>query len=221
MGSSAITVAPFPGWDSTLQRSAQPLHAFLHSEHVPVRASAPDRSPRPSSVTRTTMLPAVCSHRDLRVPGAGVAHRVVQRFLHQPVDADLVLVRQVFRTRFSDSTATSISLRRDTSRPCHSSAATRPRSSSIEGRSSSAILRTACKVSFGDGLHMVELLPALRRSRPESMAEGVRYPPAARPATVRPRRAARARWSAVRFPARPPGAPRAAAIRVGFGPAPR
>src|SRR5450759_2946163 len=46
----------------------------------------------------------------------------------------------------SDSTETSISLRRDTSLPCHSRAAANPRSSSMEGRSRSAIFLTDWKV---------------------------------------------------------------------------
>src|SRR4029077_209983 len=44
---------------------------------------------------------------------------------------------------FSSTVSTSIPVRLDTPRACQSSAATRPRSSNIEGRSSKAILRTS------------------------------------------------------------------------------
>jgi hypothetical protein len=36
---------------------------------------------------------AECSTADLRIPGSGVPHRVVQSFLNNPMDADFVFGR--------------------------------------------------------------------------------------------------------------------------------
>ncbi len=68
-------------------------------------------------------------------------HAVVQRLLHDAIDAGLVLLGQIFGNP-SAATLTQTPVRLETSRACHCSAGTSPRSSSIEGRSSSAMLRT-------------------------------------------------------------------------------
>ena len=80
-------------------------------------------------------------HRNVHLPRAGVLLAVVQRFLHDAIDARLVLFRKFFGNLIAE-TFTHTPLRLETSRACHSSAAINPRSSSIEGLSSSAMLRT-------------------------------------------------------------------------------
>src|ERR1700720_4567164 len=71
-----------------------------------------------------------------------VFRAIIQGFLYDSVHTRLMLFGQLVGNILFHY-PTSIPVRLETSRPCHSSAATRPRSSNIEGRRSRAIFRTS------------------------------------------------------------------------------
>ena len=131
-----------PGIDDNC--ATKPLYPLLH----------PEESHPPSAFGLET----ASIVRDLElnsVAGLGQVHqnilrmsmtpRVIQRLLYHSEQTNFHFIRQMFETS-SAWTLTSMSPCVASSRAYHSTAGTSPSSSSMEGRSSNAILRTVCMI---------------------------------------------------------------------------
>ena len=130
--------------DGQRGRRAAPARSRIPASPMPPRASSSASKPWPSSSIERRSPSAAAHEQDADSLRAGVLDDVRHRLLHDPVQRRLDLGgRRSSPSRDSSSTAIPVaSVKVSTSR---SSAATRPKSSSAFGRSSTASRRTSCK----------------------------------------------------------------------------
>ena len=162
-GTSATTVVPAPGVDSTCSRPP----ARDTRSRIPARPSASARvavgsKPDPSSSTTATTALFFRCRRMLTRLGAGVLDHVGQRLLDHAVERRLRLARQPSLRRAATPDRLAGHSVRGTCRSSARQPGTSPKSSRAAGRSSTASRRTSCSVEMTSSRTDVEGFSSLR-----------------------------------------------------------